>query len=66
MPMFAKDRHHDINWPVTGGKSGDDRGPDDVHDIDFERVVYDPEYRKRVLRRLDGRRDQVAKADKGG
>ncbi len=60
MLIFSKARRQKINWPVTrpvtgpaaDGKTGGG-GASDAPDIDLERVVYDPEYRKRVLRRLN-------------
>ncbi len=63
MLIFTKARRQKINWPVidtvtrpvvgpaANGETGG--GADDAPDIDLERVVYDPEYRKRVLRRLN-------------
>lgn len=65
MLIFAKARRPKIHWPVTGPATGPVTGPtvggktggagpaDQAPDIDLERVVYDPEYRKRVVRRLN-------------
>ncbi len=65
MRIFAKARHKKGNWPVTdpvadpakvpvaNGHAGGGHGTGKALDIDLERVVYDPEYRKRVLRRLN-------------
>ncbi len=61
MLIFAKARRQKINWPVTrpatgptvGGKTAGGGRADQASDIDLERVIYDPEYRKRVVRRLN-------------
>lgn len=55
MPSFAKPRRQKITWPVTRPAPGpvsarETKAPD----IDLERVIYDPEYRKRVVRHLNG------------
>ena len=39
--------------PGANGHAGGALGTGKALDIDLERVVYDPEYRKRVLRRLN-------------
>ncbi len=63
MLIYAKARRQKIKWPVTrpepNGRIGGGAG--DAPDIDLERVVYDPEYRKQVVRRLN----RGVGADKG-
>ncbi len=53
-----KQHNRKIAWPVTRPAVGPLMGPvsageTDGPDIDLERVIYDPEYRKRVLRHLN-------------
>ncbi len=53
MLNFAKPRRQKIKWPTTRPEAGlAAAGETEAPDIDLERVIYDPEYRKRVVRRL--------------